>query len=184
MDDSSGHQAVRVILEQIGDNPLREGLKETPHRVVKSWNELFSGYNQDPAKVMKVFQDGACDEMVVAKNIEFFSMCEHHMLPFFGKAHIAYLPNKKVIGISKLARILEIYSRRLQIQERIGQEVTKALVEHLTPLGAACVLEAKHFCMICRGVNKQHSEIVTSSLTGAFKSDPAVRSEFYSLIKG
>ena len=176
--------AVRFILSSIGDDPDREGLKETPARVVKSWKELYSGYQQDPASVFKVFEDGACDEMVVLRDIEFYSVCEHHMLPFFGRAHIAYLPDKKVIGLSKMARLLEIFSRRLQIQERIGQEITAAMDGHLKPRGSACVLEAKHFCMMCRGVQKQSSSMVTSSLTGAFRSDTATRMELFSHIRG
>lgn len=174
--------AIETLLRFIGDDPTREGLKETPLRVMKSYQELFSGYAQDPAAVLKVFEDGACDEMVVLRNMEFFSTCEHHMLPFFGKAHVAYIPNGRVIGISKLARILEIYSRRLQVQERLTEQITKALDEHLKPKGSACVLEARHFCMICRGVQKQNSEMVTSSLTGVFRK-PEVRAEFFHLVK-
>lgn len=169
------------ILQYIGEDPKREGLLETPTRVVKSYAEIFGGYKEDPAAVMKVFEDGSCDEMVLLKNIEFYSNCEHHMQPFFGKAHIAYIPDGKVLGVSKLARVLDIYARRLQIQERLTQQVTDALMKHLEPKGAACVIEAKHFCMVCRGVQKQNSEMLTSSLKGSFL-DPAVRSEFYSLI--
>ena len=121
------------LLEYIGEDPNREGLQETPKRVIKSFSKLYEGYSQSPKDIMKVFQDGACDEMVLLKDIELYSTCEHHMLPFFGKAHIAYIPNKKVIGVSKLARLLEIYSRRLQIQERIGDQVTTALMENLNP---------------------------------------------------
>lgn len=172
------------ILEYIGDDPSREGLKETPKRVVKSYEEIFAGYKQNPADVMKVFSDGSCDEMVLLKDIEFYSVCEHHMQPFFGKAHIAYLPDQKVIGVSKLARVLDIYSRRLQIQERLTQQVTQALMEHLKPKGAACIIEAKHFCMVCRGVGKQNSTMITSSLEGAFKTDSTTRNEFLSMIRG
>ncbi len=173
---------IRRILQYIGEDPGREGLKETPDRVVRSYGELFAGYKQDPATVFKVFEDGACDEMVLLKNIEWVSFCEHHMLPFIGRAHIAYIPNGKVIGISKLARILDIYSRRLQVQERLTEQVTRALDTYLQPKGSACVLKASHLCMTCRGVQKQHSEMVTSSLTGAFRQ-PEVRQEFFSLIK-
>jgi GTP cyclohydrolase I len=180
-----GPQAnVTRLLQYINEKPEREGLKETPARVIKSYDQLFAGYKQDPADVMKVFEDGACDEMVLLRDIEFYSMCEHHMLPFFGRAHIAYIPNKKVLGVSKLARVLDIYARRLQIQERLTGQVTDALMEHLKPKGAACVLEAKHFCMVCRGVEKQNSQMVTSSLQGAFKTDVATRAEFFSMIKG
>jgi GTP cyclohydrolase I len=173
---------IRELLRFIGESPEREGLKETPDRVVRSYAELFSGYGKKPEDVLKVFEDGACDEMVILRNCEFYSFCEHHMQPFFGKAHVAYIPDGRVIGVSKLARILDIYSRRLQIQERIGQQVTAALDEHLKPRGSACVLEAIHFCMTCRGVQKQHSEMVTSSLTGVFRDLP-VRQELLSLIR-
>lgn len=172
------------ILEYIGEDPHREGLIDTPKRVVKSYEKLFGGYKQDPKEVLKTFKEGACDEMVLLKNIEFYSTCEHHMLPFYGKAHIAYIPDKRVIGVSKLARVLEIYSRRLQIQERLCQQVTKALDELLQPKGSACVLEAQHFCMTSRGVEKQDSIMVTSSLTGVFSTNPTTRAEFLQLIKG
>jgi GTP cyclohydrolase I len=173
--------AVRRILQYIGEDVNREGLKETPDRVVKSYSELFSGYKQNPADIMKVFEDGACDEMVILKEIEWYSTCEHHLQPFFGKAHIAYIPNGKIIGISKLARLLDIYARRLQVQERLTTQVTKALDKYLEPRGSACVLEAVHFCMVCRGVQKQHSKMITSSLTGVFRQ-PEVRAEFFNLI--
>ena len=169
------------LLEYIGDDPTREGLKETPVRVIKSYETLFGGYKQKPEEVSKIFTDGACDEMVILKDIEFYSTCEHHMLPFFGKAHIAYIPNGKVIGVSKLARLLEIYARRLQIQERICQEVTASLNDMLDPKGSACILHAQHFCMTARGVQKQKSIMVTSSLTGSFQNQNT-RTEFLSLI--
>jgi len=156
------------LLQFIGEDPKREGLKDTPKRVIKSYAELFAGYKLTPAEVMKTFKHSTCNEMVVVKNIEFFSTCEHHMLPFFGKAHIAYIPNGKVIGVSKLARILDIYARRLQIQERLCEQVTAALDQNLQPKGSACILEASHLCMRCRGVSKQNSVMVTSSLTGVF----------------
>lgn len=171
------------ILQFIGENPDREGLRETPNRVAKAYKEIFSGYSQDPKQVIKTFQDGSCDEMVLLKGVEFCSFCEHHLLPFHGKASIAYIPNGKILGVSKLARLLEIFSRRLQIQERLTTQITSALDEHLQPLGSACVLEARHFCMICRGVKQQDSLMVTSSLTGVFRK-PEVRSEFFHLVRG
>ncbi len=182
--ENGPEENVRRLLEYIGENPDREGLKETPNRVIRSYNELFSGYEQDPKNVMKVFKDGACDELVLLKDIPFYSTCEHHMLPFYGKAHIAYIPNGKVIGVSKLARILEIYSRRLQIQERIGQQVTDCIMQYLQPKGAACVLAASHNCMTCRGVQKSNSVMITSSLQGLFLTNAQTRSEFLSMIKG
>ena len=182
-EESGPEENITRIIEYIGEDPNREGLKETPKRVVKSYDKLFGGYEQNPRDVLKVFEDGSCDELVLLKNIEFYSTCEHHMLPFYGKAHIAYIPKDKVIGISKLARILEIYSRRLQIQERIGEQVTTALMNELKPLGAACILEAQHFCMTSRGVEKQNSIMITSSLRGVFRGTIEARNELMSMIK-
>jgi len=177
-------QDVKNLIEYLGDDPNREGLRETPKRVILSYDHLFSGYGQRVEDVLKVFEDDTSDQMILLKEIEFYSTCEHHMLPFFGKAHIAYIPNGKVVGISKLARILEIFSRRLQIQERLAQNVTEALMTHLNPLGAACLLEAQHFCMTSRGVQKQNSIMVTSSLEGVFRENASVKAEFLALIKG
>ncbi len=174
---------IKRILEFIGEDPNREGLLETPNRVIRSWNTLYGGYSQNVEDVLKVFEDDSSDEMVVLSNVEFYSTCEHHMLPFFGKAHIAYIPNKKVVGISKLARILEIYARRLQIQERMCKQITNALMEHLNPLGAACILQAQHFCMTSRGVQKQNSIMTTSSLEGIFRTEQQTRNEFMNLIR-
>ena len=162
---------IRRLIEYIGDDPNREGLRETPGRVIRSYTELFRGYGQRPEDVVKVFEEDSCDEMVVVKNVEFFSSCEHHMLPFFGKAHIAYVPDGRVVGVSKLVRLLEIFSRRLQIQERLCEQITGALDKFLRPKGSACVLEAKHLCMTSRGVGKQGSTMVTSSLTGVFREE-------------
>jgi len=181
--DNGPVENVRRLLEYIGEDPKREGLLETPNRVIRSYETLFGGYKQKPEDVIKVFEDDTCDEMVLLKNVEFTSTCEHHILPFFGKAHIAYIPDGRVIGISKLARILEIYARRLQIQERIGQQITDCLMQFLKPKGAACVLEAQHACMVCRGVQKQNSVMMTSSLTGVFLEHAQTRSEFFSMIK-
>lgn len=182
-EERSIEDSVLRQLQFIGEDSTREGLIETALRVVKSWKELYSGYGKNPADILKVFKEEACDDMVLLKDIEFYSTCEHHLLPFFGKAHIAYIPNGKVVGISKLARLLEIFSRRMQIQERIGQQVTCALDELLCPLGSACILEAQHFCMTSRGIQKQNSIMVTSSLTGVFRSNASARAEFMGLIK-
>lgn len=176
-------EAIKQQIDFIGDDPTREGLLKTPYRVVKSWVELYKGYKMDPAEVFTTFDSGGCNQIVLLKNIELYSMCEHHMLPFFGKAHIAYIPNGRVIGVSKLARLLDIFARRLQIQERIGMQVTKELNKHLNPLGAACIIEAKHMCMCTRGVNKQNSTMVTSDLTGVFLNNPETRQELMSMIK-
>jgi len=175
---------IRRLIEFIGDDLNREGLRETPQRVIRSYLKLFEGYQQDVEKNVKFFEDDSCDEMVILRDVEFFSTCEHHMLPFFGKAHIAYVPDGRVIGASKLVRVLEVFSRRLQIQERICEQVTRALDETLKPKGSACVLEAQHFCMTSRGVQKQCTVMVTSSLTGVFREKGnEARSEFLSMIR-
>jgi len=175
---------VRELLIHIGEDPNRDGLIETPSRVVRSWDELFSGYNKNPADVFKTFDGEGHDEMVLLKNVELYSMCEHHMLPFVGKAHIAYIPVEgKIIGVSKLARLLEIFARRLQVQERLGNQVVDTLMQHLTPIAAACIIEAEHFCMRMRGVSKQHSIMVSNHLRGSFKTDPAARAELMQAIR-
>lgn len=176
--------AVIRILQFLGEDPAREGLRETPTRVVRSWGELFAGYKQDPAALLKTFEDGACDEMVVLKDIGFTSFCEHHLLPFTGTAHVAYLPDRKVLGLSKLARLVDCFAKRLQLQERLTTQVTAALDEHLRPQGSACVVEATHYCMACRGVRKENAVMVTSSLTGVFRDKPEVRAEFFQLVRG
>lgn len=171
------------ILEFIGENPNRDGLKDTPARVVKSWGEIFGGYRQDATQVLKRTFDEAADQMVMLDNIEFYSTCEHHMQPFFGKAHVAYIPKgKAVVGISKLARTVEVFARRLQIQERLTKQIADAIQTALDPVGVAVMVEAKHFCMVCRGVNKQNSVMRTSALLGAFKEQAATRAEFFNLI--
>ena len=181
-EDQGPTENITRLLQFIGEDVTREGLQETPQRVLRSYKELFAGYKQKPEDVLKVFEDDTCDEMVVVKNIEFFSTCEHHMLPFFGRANIAYIPNGRVIGVSKLPRILEVYARRLQIQERLTEQITTALDDHLKPKGSACVLEATHFCMTARGVQKQHSKMVTCSLTGVFRNQ-GPRQEFFQHIQ-
>lgn len=183
-DPQRGRRLVRKILAEIGDDPNREGLRETPARVVKAWGEWFAGYGQDPAAVLKTFEDGAelCgDEMVVVRAITFYSHCEHHMAPFFGKAHVAYIPNQRVVGLSKLARLVDIYARRLQVQERLTNQIANALQEHLAPIGVGVVLQAQHFCMCSRGVQKQGSTTITSALRGAIKDKPDARAEFMGL---
>lgn len=176
-------QLIRKQLRIIGEDPDREGLAKTPERIVRMWSEVFGGYHQDPGSILVTdFDADGYDQIIILKNIEMYSMCEHHMLPFFGRAHVAYIPDGRVVGISKLARLVEIYSRRLQIQERIGEEVTTALMHHLKPKGAACIIEAQHLCMMMRGVGKQNSRMITSSLKGAFLEEAEARSELISLI--
>jgi GTP cyclohydrolase I len=172
------------LLQYIGEDPKREGLLATPDRVVRSYDEIFSGYFVDPASLMTTFMADGHDEIVLVKDIEMYSMCEHHMLPFFGKAHVAYIPNDKLIGVSKLARLVDVFSRRLQIQERIGDQVTSAIEQYLKPKAAACVIEATHMCMRMRGVAKQNSVMVTSSMKGAFMTKGPARQELMQLIKG
>jgi GTP cyclohydrolase I len=185
--EQPAEDAVTRIIEMIGEDPNREGLLETPKRVIKSYETLFSGYKQKPEDIIKTFDADGYDQLVLLKDIEIYSMCEHHILPFVGKAHIAYIPDKKVIGISKLARIADMFARRLQIQERLADNITSTLMEHLKPLGVACVIEAQHLCMRMRGVGKQNSMMVTSSLKGIFLEDNAnghsARNEFMRLIR-
>lgn len=171
------------LLHFIGEDPKRDGLKNTPDRVIKSYQELFSGYGKDPKSLFTTFENDGYDSMVLLKDIELYSMCEHHMLPFYGKAHVAYIPNHgKIVGISKLARLVDLFSRRLQVQERICERVTETLMEALVPKGAACIIEAVHMCMCARGVGKQNSVMVTSSLKGEFLTDSTVRQELMNLI--
>jgi GTP cyclohydrolase I len=176
--------AVKSILRMIGEDPTREGLINTPKRVVKSWQQIYSGYKMNPADIMTVFDNrrNEYDEIVLVRDIEMYSMCEHHMLPFFGRAHVAYIPDKKIAGISKLARLVDIFSRRLQIQERIGNQVTEALMDLLQPKAAACVIEAKHMCMCMRGVEKQNSVTITSSMKGIFATEAHAKQELMQLI--
>jgi GTP cyclohydrolase I len=175
------------MIQAIGDDVSRPGLIDTPKRVIKSWNEIYAGYDQKPEDVVTVFDTEQYNEIVLLKDIELFSVCEHHMLPFIGKAHIGYIPDKKIIGISKLARILEIYAKRLQIQERLTNQVTECIQNLLDPVAVGCVIEAQHLCMRMRGVGKQNSIMTTSSLKGAFIEDStkgmAAREEFMRLIR-
>jgi GTP cyclohydrolase IA len=174
--------SLKHILSFIGDDPEREGLQETPQRMMRSWQELFAGYKQRPEDVIKVFEDGACDEMVLLKDIEFFSMCEHHFLPFFGTMSIGYIPHKKVIGVSKLARVCEMYARRLQIQERLTAQVADALMEFLEPQGVMVLCTAQHFCITARGIQKRQAQMVTSAIRGAFALNSQCKSEFLALL--
>lgn len=170
-------------LEAIGEDTAREGLIDTPSRVIKSWKEIYSGYGKNPADLLTTFMADGYDQIVLLKDIELYSMCEHHMLPFFGTAHVAYIPGQHVIGISKLARLVDMFARRLQIQERIGEQVTDALMTYLMPKGAACIIEATHMCMRMRGVSKQHSTMVTSSMKGVFKDNLSAKQELLAMIK-
>ena len=175
---------IQCVLRQLGEDPDREGLRNTPSRVVRSWSELYGGYKIDVSTIFTTFVDvHGYSQIVICKDIELYSICEHHMLPFFGKAHVSYLPDKKVIGLSKLARLVDIYARRLQIQERIGEQVTDALMQHLKPKAASCIIEATHLCMCMRGCSKQDSTTITSSMKGEFLKDAAMRAELLQLLK-
>jgi GTP cyclohydrolase IA len=175
--------AVQALLAEIGEDPTREGLAGTPERVRRMYDELTSGYHVDPDALL----NGACfnvdyDEMVVVRDIEFFSLCEHHLLPFIGHAHIGYLPRGRVVGLSKIPRIVDMFAKRLQLQERLTVQVAEFLMERLEPKGVACVVEATHLCTMMRGVKKQEATMVTSSMTGTFRRDARTRAEFMGLI--
>ena len=174
---------IKELLEEIGEDPTREGLRDTPKRVARSFSKLYEGYEADPGKLITAFDNEGYNEMLIAKDIDFYSMCEHHMLPFFGKAYVGYIPNDKIIGLSKMPRIVEMYSRRLQNQERLTKQIADTLNELLGPKGVGVVLKAEHLCMKARGVEKQNCEIITSSFTGLFIKDDRTRSEFLNLIR-
>jgi GTP cyclohydrolase IA len=171
--------AVRSILENVGEDPDREGLRRTPHRVAKMYDELLAGYQVDPvALVNGALFDVEYDEMTIVKDIEYFSMCEHHMLPFYGRAHVAYIPGKKIIGLSKIPRIVEMFARRLQVQERMTRQIAELVDEILQPQGVAVVVEGAHMCSMMRGVKKEHPRMVTSTMLGSFKENAMTRNEF------
>lgn len=174
---------VREILVRLGEDPAREGLIRTPERVHHAFEFLTKGYQQDPDTMLKnALFTVSYDEMVIVKDVEVFSLCEHHMLPFFGKVHVAYIPNGKVIGLSKIPRLIEIFSRRLQIQERLTTQIAETIQKAIQPQGVGVVIEARHLCMMMRGVEKQHSSAVTSSMLGCFRDEQETRTEFLSLI--
>lgn len=176
-------KAVREILLAVGEDPDREGLKETPHRVARMYDELFGGLRQDPAGVLRKTFTEKYDEMVLVKDIRFESMCEHHLLPFFGKAHIGYIPNGKIVGLSKLARVTEILAKRPQVQERMTEDLADLVMGELKPKGVGVVLEAAHTCMSIRGIRKANSLCTTSAMRGIFKDNLSTRSEFMALIR-
>lgn len=176
---------VRRMLVEIGEDPAREGLRRTPERFEKALRYLTSGYRQDPEKLLNGAIFSVCyDEMVVVKDIELYSLCEHHLLPFFGKCHVAYIPDKKVVGLSKIARLVNMYARRLQIQERLTSQIAESIQEILKPQGVGVIVEARHLCMVMRGVEKQHSTAVSSAMLGVFRENKQTRDEFLALVRG
>jgi len=187
--ESSGEvaveDAVRLILRHIGEDPEREGLKLTPTRVLHALDFLTRGYKEDPKIAINgaVFSEEEYQEIILCKDLDFYSLCEHHLLPFFGKAHLAYLPNRRIIGLSKLARLVDIYAHRLQVQERLTTQIARTLMEEIEPLGVAVVLEAEHLCMRMRGVEKQNSYVTTSAMLGVFRTHFETRQEFMNLLR-
>ena len=183
--NAEAEKAVRTLISFVGENPDREGLLDTPKRVVKAYRDWYAGYDQDPREFLsKTFSEtGGYDEIVMLKDIRVESHCEHHMAPFIGSAHVAYLPNKRVVGISKLARVTRIFSKRMQVQEKLTAEIANCLQDVLKPRGVAVVIEAQHECMTTRGINEPGISMVTSQLLGKFRTDPSTRKEFYSMIK-
>lgn len=173
----------RSLLEEIGENPKREGLIKTPSRVAKAWDFFSQGYNVNIPDIINdaIFEED-CSEMVVVRDIEFFSMCEHHMIPFFGRCHVGYLPNRRIIGLSKIPRIVDTFSQRLQVQERLTSQIAETLMDILTPIGVGVVMEGRHLCMQMRGVQKQNSFATTSSMVGQFRDSAETRNEFLSII--
>lgn len=176
---------VRRMIVLLGEDPNREGLRRTPERFEKALRYLTSGYRQDSDKLLNGAMFSVCyDEMVVVKDIEVHSLCEHHLLPFYGKCHVAYIPSKKVVGLSKIARLVNMFARRLQIQERLTNQIAEAIQQRLSPQGVGVIIEAKHLCMVMRGVEKQHSSAVTSAMLGAFRENKQTRDEFLALVRG
>ena len=181
---ASFEDLVREMIVRLGEDPAREGLTRTPNRVHRAYEYLLKGYREDPEAMLKdALFSVSYDEMVIIKDVEMFSLCEHHMLPFFGKVHVAYIPNGKVIGLSKIPRLVEIFSRRLQIQERLTTQIAETIQKTIQPQGVGVVIEARHLCMMMRGVEKQHSAAVTSSMLGSFRDEQETRTEFLSLIR-
>jgi len=183
--DSSATDIPTRLLQFIGEDPARGGLVETPKRFLKAWEHYASGYTQSPGDILKVFEDGAekCDEMVIVRDIPVYSHCEHHLAPFFGVAHIGYIPDGRIVGLSKLSRLVDVFARRLQVQERLTNQIADAMEEHLKPIGVAVTVSCRHMCMEARGIQRQGSSTITSAMRGAMKEKPEARAEFVELIK-
>lgn len=182
--DATIQGLVEQLLKEIGEDPARDGLSSTPSRVARSMRFLTGGYGQDPARTLNAATfDVDYDEMVLVRDIEFYSLCEHHLLPFFGRAHVAYVPHGRVVGLSKLPRLVEIYARRLQVQERLTMQIAETIERVLSPKGVGVVLEARHLCMMMRGIQQQNNFAITSAMRGEFETDPKTRAEFMNLIR-
>ncbi|MFB3881529.1 MAG: GTP cyclohydrolase I FolE [Armatimonadota bacterium] len=183
MDIAKGEQLFRQVIEWLGEDPDREGLAKTPERMARAMRFLTSGYRQDPQELINTacFQ-AETDSMVIVRDIELYSLCEHHLLPFFGRCHVGYIPGGRLVGVSKLARLVDMYARRLQIQERLTEQVAQAIMDHIRPEGVGVMIEARHFCMMMRGVEKQNSMMVTSAVLGTFRTSAKTREEFLTLI--
>lgn len=181
----AAEEAVRTILRHCGEDPEREGLARTPYRVAQALEFLTRGYGEDPKVAINgaLFTEEDYQEMILCRDVDFYSLCEHHLLPFFGKAHVAYLPNRRIVGISKIARLVEIYARRLQVQERLTTQIARTIMDEIEPLGVAVVLEAEHLCMRMRGVEKQNSQVMTSAMLGVFRTRQETRQEFMNLLR-
>ncbi len=185
LNEASFEALIHEMLKRLGEDPERDGLRSTPSRVERSLKFLTKGYTEDVEKLLRgALFDVDYDEMVIVKDIEMFSLCEHHLLPFYGKVHVAYLPKGKVLGLSKIPRLVEAFSRRLQVQERLTVQIAETIQKAINPIGVGVVIEARHLCMMMRGVEKQHSAAVTSSMLGAFREEQQTREEFLSLIRG
>lgn len=184
MTSSPFQSAVTTMLTSIGENPDREGLRSTPQRVEKSFEFLMKGYHQDPNEILRgaIFEE-ECNHMIIVRDIEVYSMCEHHMLPFFGKCHIGYIAQNHIYGVSKLARLVDCFARRLQVQERLTQQIASCLIEPIAAEGVGVIIEAQHLCMMMRGVQKQNSKMITSAMLGSFRAQPATRNEFLRLVE-
>lgn len=184
-DRGPAEDAVRILLRHVGEDPEREGLVRTPTRVVQAYEYLTSGYSIDPKKVINgaLFTEEQYQEIILCRDVDFYSLCEHHLLPFIGKAHVGYLPNRHIVGLSKIARLVEIYARRFQIQERLTTQIAQTIMEQIKPLGVAVVLEAEHLCMRMRGVEKQNSYVTTSAMLGRFRTHLETRQEFMNLLR-
>ena len=184
LQDISTQELYREMLSRLGEDPNRDGLLRTPERIEKSLQFLTKGYEEDARKILRgALFNVDYDEMVIVKDVEVFSLCEHHMLPFFGKVHVAYIPKGKVIGLSKIPRLVEVFARRLQVQERLTRQIAEAIEDAIHPQGVGVVVEARHLCMMMRGIEKQHSSTVTSTMLGAFRNEQQTRNEFLSLVR-